>query len=71
MKTFQQLASEVAKREGKKSKSRIGDIREILHILSQIDADHLMEGGALSDCPVANLHLEQVAKVTMKARKKK
>jgi hypothetical protein len=36
MKTIRGLASEVCKREGKKSQARIGDVREILGILSDI-----------------------------------
>lgn len=34
--TLSKLASEIAKREGKKSQARIGDIREILGVLSDI-----------------------------------
>jgi hypothetical protein len=34
--TLQKLASEIAKREGKKSQARIGDVREILGILADI-----------------------------------
>lgn len=37
--TIKQLASEIAKREGKKSQARIGDIREILGILADIVAE--------------------------------
>lgn len=33
---LQKLASEIAKREGKKSQARIGDIREILGILADV-----------------------------------
>jgi len=36
IKTIKGLASAIAKREGKKSQARIGDIREILSILSDI-----------------------------------
>jgi hypothetical protein len=36
MRTIKALASELAKREGKKSQARIGDIREILGHLSDI-----------------------------------
>jgi hypothetical protein len=32
--TLNRLASEIAKREGKKSQARIGDIREILKIVT-------------------------------------
>lgn len=34
--TLNKLASEIAKREGKKSQARIGDIREILGIITDI-----------------------------------
>lgn len=34
--TLNQLASKIAKREGKKSQARIGDIREILGILADL-----------------------------------
>ena len=34
--TISKLASEIAKREGKKSQARIGDIREILGVLTDI-----------------------------------
>jgi hypothetical protein len=33
---LQKLASKIAKREGKRSQARIGDIREILGILSDV-----------------------------------
>jgi hypothetical protein len=36
MKTIVKLASEIAKIEGKKSQARIGDIRELLGILSDL-----------------------------------
>ena len=36
--TLQQLASKISKIEGKKSQAKIGDIREILKIIVQIDA---------------------------------
>lgn len=41
--TIQQLASAIAKREGKKSQARIGDIREILKIVCELDADAIEE----------------------------
>lgn len=34
--TLRKIASEICKREGKKSQARIGDVREILGILSDI-----------------------------------
>lgn len=34
--TLKQLASQIAKLEGKKSQARIGDIRELLAILSDL-----------------------------------
>lgn len=36
IKTIKALASAIAKKEGKKSQARIGDIREILSILGDI-----------------------------------
>ena len=33
---IKQLASEIAKREGKKSQARIGEIREILSLISDL-----------------------------------
>jgi 2-phosphoglycerate kinase len=38
MKSFVSLAAEIAHREGKKSQVKIGDIREILRILIDIEA---------------------------------
>ena len=38
--TFQKIASLIAKKEGKKSQARIGDIREILKILVELDVDN-------------------------------
>jgi len=39
MKTIRALASEISKREGKKSQARIGEIREVLAILSDMVYD--------------------------------
>lgn len=36
LKSIRELASDIAKREGKKSEARIGDVREILAILCDI-----------------------------------
>lgn len=38
--TINKIAKEIAKREGKKSQARYGDIREILGILSDIIAEN-------------------------------
>lgn len=52
---FQKLASEVASREGKKSQVGIGNIREIISILSEIMAEDksvvemLLENGRKKD----------------------
>ena len=43
--TIQKLASLIAKKEGKKSQARVGDIREMLSILSDLvysDCDAIM-----------------------------
>ena len=39
MMTLQKIASEIAKREGKKSQTKIGDIREALRVLVDWDAE--------------------------------
>jgi hypothetical protein len=39
--TLKDLASMIAKKEGKKSQARIGDIREILKLLVQIEEEYL------------------------------
>lgn len=41
--TFQKIASELAKREGKKSQSRIGDIRELLKALVDWDVETMLD----------------------------
>lgn len=67
--TIRKLASEIAKREGKKSQARIGDIREILSILGEIMfQEHLDdEDGYL--CTLANIY-ENGKKRAMKGKKK-
>lgn len=42
--TIQKLASEIAKREGKKSQARIGDIREIIKTLCTLEAEMITSG---------------------------
>lgn len=59
--TFQQIASMIAKLEGKKSQSRIGDIREILKHLITLEAEG---AGVLTD-------LLERAKAEIKRREKK
>ena len=45
IKTIRGLASELARREGKKSKARVGDIREILGHLSDLVAEDMNDHG--------------------------
>ena len=47
MMTFQKIASQLAKREGKKSQAKIHDVRELLRILVEWEAaefDHFLDG---------------------------
>lgn len=37
--TWQQLASEIARREGKKSQVHIGNIREVLKVMKQLEKE--------------------------------
>lgn len=57
------LASEIAKREGKKSQAKIGEIREILGILCDIFHEDV-------DCTVINAFHEQGRKRAKKKTKK-
>jgi hypothetical protein len=52
--TLQKLASLIAKREGKRSQARIGDIREILKIIATLDAESVIENTDM-DGPIACL----------------
>lgn len=45
--TIRQLASVIAKREGKRSQARIGDIREILGILADILFQDYVKNGEM------------------------
>jgi hypothetical protein len=44
--TLNKLASLIAKREGKRSQARIGDIREILKIISVLEAEYVVSSWA-------------------------
>lgn len=50
--TLQQLASTIAKREGKKSQARIGDIREILHVMCVLQAEAIYNVTTLPIAPI-------------------
>lgn len=65
--TLRKLASEVAKIEGKKSQARVGDIREILNIICQLEAESL---AAHIEGPVGAIILK-AEKIKTKLEKKK
>ena len=52
--TFNKLASEIARREGKKSQVAIGNIREILKILETILAEECLEYWKNGKMPAIN-----------------
>lgn len=56
--TFQKIASEIAKREGKRSQAKIGDIREILKVLVQWEPE--FDGSV--DGPIAALDMMAIAR---------
>lgn len=79
--TLRELASAIAKKEGKKSEARIGDIREILKILTDdavekgkaqgfIDVNIQFRGNA-SEMLVMNLFVQVLKAAEKKAAVKK
>jgi len=67
--TIQTLASKIAKHEGKKSQAKIGDIREILKLIAQFEAEHVMDNPGIQDGPIDVLELES-DKIFLRLRKK-
>lgn len=67
--TLRKLASEIAKREGKKSEARIGDIREILKVVTEIEAEECFAG--IPDGGPLHVLTEQANKKLAKLRKAK
>lgn len=55
--TFQKIASELCKREGRKSQAKIHDVRELLRALVEWDAS--LNLGELDSAPIT--HLEALA----------
>lgn len=62
---FQDLASIIAKREGKKSEVKIADIREILGILTDLIAEEYAKGSF----DIEKLLVQQAFKKAEKLRK--
>lgn len=65
--TLRKLASTIAKMEGKKSQSRIGDIREILKIIVDYEVEHGAKDSGIM-CLVGAVEAK-VAKAAKKAKK--
>jgi len=60
--TIQKLASELAKREGKKSQTRVGDIRELLKLVCTIEAELMVSGNAApGPVEVLTEHVNKIA----------
>lgn len=53
--TTQKLASEIAKIEGKKSKARIGDIREIIKIIQIMLKEEIKNFSETKQAPVSKV----------------
>jgi hypothetical protein len=66
--TLQKLASLIAKKEGKKSQARIGDIREVLRVLCDIECDFILQDSEESALGALS---EQINKRLEKKRPKK
>ena len=65
--TFQKIASQIALREGRKSQARIGDIREILKVLVDWEAEILFadpsaEGPIFALASLADKRIEKMRK---------
>lgn len=65
------IAKEIARREGKKSQARMGDIKEILGILADIFFDDVMNGDMEIYPIFLNLGLKRDKKKNAKKRVKK
>jgi hypothetical protein len=65
--TLQSLASVLAKREGKKSQARIGDIRELLSAIIQLEIEVRYVGG---ESPLDILCITAAKKLESLERKK-
>lgn len=66
--TLNKLASMIAKREGKKSQARIGDIREILKLIVEIQAELLDSDEPFESWPSMAIS-EQALKRTKRKKK--
>ncbi len=60
--TIKTLASQIAKREGKKSQARIGDIREILKIIATLEAENYIYDKENGNTPHCNCPLVTIEK---------
>jgi len=71
--TLNKLASVIAKREGKRSQARIGDIREILRILFTLDAEDTVNDVDVEDGVrgVIDREVNRIAAKLYRAREKK
>lgn len=70
--SMRKLASEIAKREGKKVQARIGEVREILAIYGDIVFEDVMSPESLKgELPVEEIVFEDAAKRAEKRAKKK
>lgn len=73
--TTKRLASEIAKREGKKSQAKIGDIREVLRIIENMIMEKNMERGGFhvvleKDDPLAELYHRACKRTVAKLKAK-
>jgi hypothetical protein len=67
---LQKLASKIAKREGKKSQVKIGDVREVLKILADLEFESLLKKSRRAVASPLDIIGEQVVKRYKKERPK-
>lgn len=69
--TLNQLASKIAKQEGKKSQIKIGDIREALRVVVELEISWMKSLDPLTDSPLQILAQYALNKIEKMPKKKK
>lgn len=68
--TIRKLASLLALKEGKKKQARIGEVRELLKLMCEMEADAVTLDPNNTDSPLGAIH-DQVNKIIERRAKKR